>query len=372
MRDMCGICGVVRIRGEPRTVIAPEILDRMTDVMEHRGPDDRGTYAEPGVALGVRRLSIVDVDSGHQPVSNESGEIWAIQNGELYNHVALRTALSGAGHRFRSDCDTDVLPHLYERHGEGFPTRLRGMFGIAIWDGPRRKLVLSRDRLGIKPLYYAKCGDLLVFASELKSVLASGLVPEDLDYEAIDAYLKLGFVPGHRTPLAAVAKLEPGHSLVIEPDVVRHEKFWQFPEPTEDASLGADEHAERLRSELEESIGLRLMSDVPLGAMLSGGLDSSVIVAMMAQQMSRPVHTFAVGFREAGSADDLGDVRLVASGLGAHRHELELSLSEDGVDLPELVWALDEPRADLSSLGFLALSELAARHVTVALSGQGA
>jgi asparagine synthase (glutamine-hydrolysing) len=231
--------------------------------------------------------------------------------------------------------------------------------------------VIARDRLGIKPLYFARSGDLLVFASELKSLLASGLVAPELDYEAIDAYLSLGFVPGPRTPLAGVSKLLPGHRLVIADRAVRIERYWAFPEP-EPGDLGEDEYAERLLAELEESVRLRLMSDVPLGAMLSGGIDSSVIVALMARNMSEPVKTFSVGFREAGDENELARARAVADFFGTDHHELELSLADQDVDLAELVWHLDEPLADLSALGFLTLSELAARHVTVALSGQGA
>ncbi len=370
---MCGICGVIQVGGEPREVIAAPVLDRMTDAMTHRGPNDRGVYTAPGVALGVRRLSIVDVAAGHQPFSNEDGQVWAIQNGELYNHDEIRRELARSGHRFKSRCDTEVIPHLYEHAGPAFAERLRGKFGIAVWDGSRRRAVLARDRLGVKPLYYAQVGDLIVFASELKSLLASGLVEPTLDYEAIDAYLTLGFFPGPRTPLAGITKLAPGHRLVVEPSGQRLEQYWVYPSPTRDAPrLRDEEYQERLLAALEESVRLRLMSDVPLGAMLSGGLDSSVIVALMARNMRDPVKTFSVGFAEAGTGNELADARHVAEALGADHHELELSLGEQSVDVSELVWHLDEPVGDLSSLGFLALSELAAKHVTVALSGQGA
>src|SRR6185436_8951085 len=190
---MCGICGAVQIGGEPRQVIAPDVLDRMTDAMTHRGPNDRGTFQEPGVAFGARRLSVVDVEGGHQPFANEDGRIWGMQNGELYNHLAIREELGADGHVLRSRCDTEILPHLYERDGDRFPEALRGMFGAAVWDGTRRRAVIARDRLGIKPIYYAVVDDLVVFGSELKSVLASGLVPVDLDYRAIDVYLSFGF-----------------------------------------------------------------------------------------------------------------------------------------------------------------------------------
>ena len=369
---MCGICGAVQIGGDPRGLLSPAALDRMTDVMTHRGPNDRGTRLEPGVALGVRRLSIVDLEGGHQPFPNESGSIWAIQNGELYNHAALRRDLQREGHRFTSRCDTEILPHLYERYGAEFPTQLRGMFGAAVWDSLNRRLVLARDRLGIKSLYYSQVGDIVVFASELKSLLASGLVEPALDYEAIDVFLTFGFFVGAQTPLRGVSKLLPGHRLVIDEDGARAEQYWRYPEPAPAHGVGADEAAQRLLEVLEDSVRARLMSDVPFGAMLSGGLDSSLIVALMARNSNDPVKTFSIGFTEDEMGNELDDARFVASVFGTEHHELELSLGADAVELEELVWHLDEPMSDLSALGFYALSELASRHVTVALSGQGA
>lgn len=368
---MCGICGVVQVRGEPRPVLEMDRLDRMIDLMRHRGPNDRGKYVEDGVALGVRRLSIIDVSDGHQPFATEDRRIHAIQNGELYNHAGVRDALLAKGHSFATRCDTEILPHLYEEYGDAFPQHLRGMFAVAVWDGVARRAVIARDRLGIKPLYYAEVGDLVVFASELKSVLASGLVPLDLDYGAIEAFLTLGFFPAPLTPLRAVRKLRPGHALIVAGGKVEIESYWQHPSASP-VAMSVQESGERLLEELDRSVEMRLMSDVPLGAMLSGGIDSSVIVALMARHMSNPVKTFSIGFREAGDSNELAAARVVANRFGTDHHELELSFDEQAVDLSELVWYMDEPLADLSSLGFLALSELAATHVTVALSGQGA
>jgi asparagine synthase (glutamine-hydrolysing) len=370
---MCGICGVIQVGGEPRAVLAHGVLDRMTDVMRHRGPNDRGTHEAPGVALGARRLSIVDVEGGRQPVRSEDETVWAAQNGELYNHLELRRQLDGDGHRFASRCDTEILPHLYERDGERYPERLRGKFATAVWDGQRRRAVLARDRLGVKPLYWARRGDLVLFGSELKSLLASGVIEPELDYEAIDAYLTFGFLPGPRTPLAGVHKLLPGHRLVVDEAGARSEAYWRYPEPqVAEPRLAEQEYAQRLLELLEESVRLRLMSDVPLGAMLSGGLDSSLIVALMARNMAEPVKTFSVGFKEAGAGNELANARLVAEAFGTDHHEVELSLTDDLVGLAELVWFLDEPLSDLSAVGFYALSRLAAKEVTVALSGQGA
>ena len=269
-------------------------------------------------------------------------------------------------------CDTEILPHLYEREGAAFARSLWGKFAIAVWDGRRGRTVLARDRLGIKPLYYAQVGDLVVFASELKSLLASGLIVPRLDYEAIGSYLTLGYVPAPRTPLAGVSKLPPAHALIIDDSGVREERYWDYPTPAPDYSLDEREAGEQLMTKLEAAVKRRLMSDVPLGAMLSGGLDSSLIVALMARNMSDPVKTFSVGFVESGPDNELSDAQFVADTFGTDHHALELSMSEQAVSLDELAWWMDEPLADLSALGFLALSQLASQHVTVALSGQGA
>jgi asparagine synthase (glutamine-hydrolysing) len=368
---MCGIAGAFRIDGATPPPLAEHVLRRMTDQIDYRGPDDAGYVSADGCSLGARRLSIIDVAGGHQPFSDESGRVWAAQNGEIYNHDALRAELAARGHLLRSRCDTEVLPHLYEEHGPALADRLRGMFAVAVWDRTRRTGVLIRDRLGIKPLYYAVVGDVVVFGSELKSVIASGLVDDELDLDAIAAYLTLGYVPSPMTPLKGVRKLNPGERLVIEDGLLRIERWWTYPAPDpQPPALPVEEWSELLLGRLEDAVRMRLMSDVPLGAMLSGGLDSSLVVALMARQMDRPVQTFAVGF--AGEDSELPDARRVAEFNGAEHRELEISLSSDFNLMRRLIWHLDEPLADLSSIGFLALSELASDHVTVALSGQGA
>jgi asparagine synthase (glutamine-hydrolysing) len=298
--------------------------------------------------------------------------VWAVQNGELYNHEAIRDDLVHRGHRFTSRCDTEILPHLYEEAGVAFAERLHGKFGIAVWDERRRRAVIARDRLGVKPMYYAHVDDVVVFASELKSLLASGLIAADLDFEAIEAYLTLGFVPAPMTPLAKVKKVMPGERVIVEPDGVRLERYWEYPKPDADLASSPADLAEGLLERLEDAVRMRLMSDVPLGAMLSGGLDSSLIVALMARNMSEPVKTFSIGFTDDGVANELADASYVASVFGTDHHELEIPYGQNEIQLSDLVWALDEPVADLSSLGFLSISKLAARHVTVALSGQGA
>jgi asparagine synthase (glutamine-hydrolysing) len=369
---MCGICGVIQVGGEPREVVMPRTLDAMTVAMIHRGPDDSGAYSAPGIALGVRRLSIVDVAGGHQPFLSEDRAVVAIQNGELYNHAELRHELRREGHSLSTRCDTEILPHLYERDGVDFPRRLRGKFGIAVWDERRRCAVLARDRLGVKPLYWARRGDLVVFSSELKSLLASGIVEPEVDAEAIDLYLSLGFIPGPRTPFVGVGKLSPGSILQIDQSGVREHAYWDLPQPAPDpVPRRVDEYADELLELLRAAVHDRLMSDVPLGAMLSGGLDSSLIVALMAEASANQVMTFSVGFREDKS-NELADARRVASLFGCAHHDLELSVTDAALDLDELVWHLDEPVADLSALGFDHLCRLAAQHVKVALAGQGA
>ena len=369
---MCGITGAFAIDGAAGAPVPRDVLERMTASIEHRGPDDAGLVLDDAVALGARRLSIVDVSGGHQPMANETGEVWGAQNGEIYNHESLRQDLGAAGHAFRSRCDTEVLPHLWEEYGPDLCRLLRGKYGIAVWDSRHRRGLLARDRLGIKPLYYAECDGLVVFGSELKAVVASGLVSDELDNDAIAAYLTLGFMPAPLSPLADVRKLMPGERLVVGEGRVLRERYWTYPSPGNHLEIDEHEAAERLLQGLDDSVRMRLMSDVPLGAMLSGGLDSSLIVALMARHMNEPVKTFAVGFSGDAKGNELGDARRVAAALGTEHHELELPLASSREELARLVWHMDEPVADLSALGFMSLCGLASSHVTVALSGQGA
>ena len=356
---MCGITGAFRISGGDSAPLPEYVLRRMAAQIEYRGPDDAGFVSGAGCSLGARRLSIIDVEGGHQPFANESGRIWAAQNGEIYNHAALRAELESRGHRLRSRCDTEVLPHLYEEHGPELSERLRGMFavrGLGPGSPPRRAGARPAGdqaallRRGRGP------GRLRLGAQVPDRQRARG---RELDPEAIAAYLTLGFVPSPLTPLRQVRKLNPGERLVVEDGRVRVERWWRYPapEPQAEPSLSEAEWSELLLARLEESVRMRLMSDVPLGAMLSGGLDSSLIVALMAGMMDRPVQTFAVGF--AGEDSELPDARRVAEFCGAEHHELEVDLTSDPETLSRLTWHLDEPLADLSSLGFLALSELA-------------
>jgi asparagine synthase (glutamine-hydrolysing) len=370
---MCGITGAFALNPRAACPLDEATLRRMTEVMAYRGPDDAGHVFAGGAALGARRLSIVDIEGGHQPFANERRTVWGMQNGEIYNHDGLRDGLRAGGHEFRSRCDTEVLPHLFEERGPELIGQLRGKFAVAVWDEERRRGVIARDRLGIKPLYWARSGDTLVFGSELKCVIASGLVTPELDGEALAAYLAFGFVPAPMTPLAQVRKLMPGERLVVENGGIRLERYWDYPTtPAPPQPRSAARAVAEFRDVLDEAIESRLMSDVPLGAMLSGGLDSSLIVALMRRHLDEPVKTFAIGFSGGDGPNELSDARRVADALGTDHHELEIPLGTATGDLDRVVWHNDEPIADLSALGFLALSELASRHVTVALSGQGA
>ena len=369
---MCGICGIAASdpRARPLNI---STLAAMTSAIEHRGPDEAGHGIHAGVALGMRRLSIIDVAGSHQPVATEDEQVTAVFNGELFNFPELRAELVGKGHTLATHGDSETIVHLYEEHGPDFVRRLRGMFAIALWDKPRRRLVLARDRMGVKPLYYAHTPEGLAFASEVKALLAGGLVRAELDPLGAELFLAHGFVPGPYTLFAGVRKLEPAALMVFEDGkIVDHRPYWNpWEEGPPREALAWEEEQERLMELLRESVRARMISDVPLGVMLSGGLDSSLITALMAEQSSRPVQTFSIGFAE-DQVSELGDAEMVAKRFGTDHHALVTSASEHVGLLDEAIWHLEGPIADVSCLGFILLSRLAREHVTVALSGQGA
>lgn len=368
---MCGICGVGGYGGEQP--IASQALEAMIAAIVHRGPDDAGRYLAPGIALGMRRLSIIDVAGSHQPLANEDSTVRTVFNGEIFNFPELRRMLERRGHRLASQGDTETIVHLYEDHGLDFPRHLRGMFAIALWDASRRRLVLVRDRMGVKPLYYARCASGLAFASEVKSLIAGGLVEPALDHLAAELLLAYGYVPGPRTLFRGVSKLAPASLLVWhDGEVVEERQYWTPGEspPVRDGSWEGDQR--QLLELLRESVRARMISDVPLGVMLSGGLDSSLITALMTEHSSSPVKTFSIGFAEDREANELGNAKRVADRLGTDHHELLTSATAHPALLDDALVHLEEPIADLSFVGFLLLSRLARQHVTVALSGQGA
>jgi asparagine synthase (glutamine-hydrolysing) len=361
---MCGIAGTLRLRSEP---VTRDEVARMCAVLRHRGPDDEGIHVDGAVGIGMRRLSIIDLATGRQPLANEDGTVWTVFNGEIYNFPELRTELAARGHVFATASDTEVIVHLYEEHGTGFVERLRGMFALAVWDARRRRLVLARDRLGIKPLYYAQTVKGLLFGSELKALLAAGL-RRDVDRQALHDYLSLGYVPGPRTIFAGARKLPPAHLLICERGTVTVRPYWSLAYRPAPAWSDA-EAAARLRDLLRDTVRRHLMSDVPLGVFLSGGVDSSTLVALMREIGGGPIRTFSIGFDEA-SYDELGVAREVARRFGTEHHELVVR--PDAVDLvPALVRAFDEPFADSSAVPVYCVSRLAREHVTVVLSGEG-
>jgi len=359
---MCGICGIVSASGPAD----PQRLERMSAKLVHRGPDSDGSFLDGPVGLAARRLAIIDLAGGDQPIANEDGTVTVVQNGELYNYPELRTELERAGHRFRTSCDTEVLVHLYEQEGEAFARRLRGMFAVALWDAPRRRLVLARDRYGIKPLYYRAEGGGLEFASELRS-----LPRGEIDLDALEAFLAFNSIPAPLTIFRETRKLPPGHALVWENGQTRLERYAR-PAPAPATELREDDEAElveELRARLRDSVRAHLLSDVPVGVLLSGGIDSSALAALAAQETAEPVRTFSIGFEER-SFDELSDARLVAERYGTHHRELVLR-PDAALLLPALADAFDEPFADSSALPTYLVSQLAAEDVKVALSGEG-
>ena len=365
---MCGIAGELQL--QPGARASAERVRAMCDVIVHRGPDDFGAHTDREVALGMRRLSIVDVAAGHQPLGNEDGSVQVVCNGEIYNYPTLRDELLARGHQLRTHSDVEVITHLYEEGGVDALARLDGMFAFALWDARERRLVLGRDRVGIKPLYLAEVGGRLVFGSEAKCLLVGGLDPQ-IDVQALHDYLTLGYVPGPASMFAGARQLPPGHLLVASPgQPVRVQPFWQLRGHVDGAPVRSETEwqAELVRT-LTAAVESHLMSDVPLGVFLSGGLDSGSIVALMHELGVTPIRTFTIGFAEK-SFSELDVAREVAKRYGTEHHELVVR--PDAVSLlPRLVRMFDEPFADSSAIPVWHLSELARRHVTVVLSGEG-
>jgi asparagine synthase (glutamine-hydrolysing) len=367
---MCGICGIAAGgAGGPD----PDALAAMSATLVHRGPDDDGHVITGPVGLAARRLSIIDLAGGHQPIASEDGRVHVVQNGEIYNHAELRAELEAAGHRFRTRCDTEVIVHLFEEHGDGFAERLRGMFAIALWDGRAGRLVLARDRFGIKPLYYREDAEGgLTFASELKALMALPDFDRGLDLRALEALLAFNSIPGPLTIFEGVHKLQPGHLLSWEPGRGTRVRQYAQVKPVSAEELRGDsaaELADELRERLRDSVRAHLVSDVPVGVLLSGGVDSATLTALAAEESGERVRTFSIGFRER-SFDELERARLVATRYDTDHHELIVE-PDVGEVLTELAEVFDEPLADSSALPTYLVSQLASQHVKVALSGEG-
>ena len=362
---MCGIAGFIGIQRSRDN--SEELIDSMCKVIRHRGPDDQGVWVGDGAALGMRRLSIIDLAGGHQPIFNEDQSILIVFNGEIYNYRELGKELQERGHRFTTNSDTEVIVHAYEEYGDDCVKHLRGMFTFAIWDRKRQRLLAARDRFGKKPLNYYWDGQRLIFGSEIKSILEAG-IPREINSIALDEYLVYGYVPTPNTLFKGVLKLPAAHILIYEDGHISTKRYWDLPfTPTcQDDEATA---IERTRALLKDAVQVRLMSEVPLGAFLSGGVDSSVVVGLMSQMMSQPVKTFSIGFEE----DDFSELpyaRKVAKHFGTDHHEFFVRPELVSV-LPQLVWAFDEPFADASMLPTYYVSKLAREHVTVVLTGDG-
>jgi asparagine synthase (glutamine-hydrolysing) len=366
---MCGLTGIFDTRG--RRAIDRAILARMNESQHHRGPDDAGFHVEPGIGLGFRRLSIIDLSTGHQPLYNEDGSICVVFNGEIYNYQELIPELAAAGHVFRTKSDTEVIVHGWEEWGEACVERFRGMFAFALWDRNRETLFLARDRLGVKPLFYALLPDgQLLFGSELKSLLAHGALVRDIDPFAIEDYFAFGYIPDPRTIFRGASKLPPAHTMTIRrgQPVPKPREYWDVAF-TLDRRITEGEACEELRARLAESVKLRLISDVPLGAFLSGGVDSSAVVATMAGLSSEPVNTCSIAFSDP-AYDESAYAQMIADRYGT-RHFVDRVESEDFDLIDDLARVYDEPYADSSAIPTYRVCQLARRHVTVALSGDG-
>jgi len=366
---VCGIAGFYSHRNYYISEERARLIDRMCRVISHRGPDDQGVMVKDQIALGMRRLSIIDLEGGHQPISNEDGNVTVVFNGEIYNHRELRLDLEGRGHHFQTDSDTESIVHAYEEYGPACVEGFRGMFAFALWDEREQTLFIARDRVGKKPLYYTLTPQgSFVFGSELKSLLEHPETGREISTEALDAYLTFGYVPDPLSIFRDVHKLPPGHYLTFADGQVSIHQYWDFQyEPAQ--TRREEDYIEELQALLDESVRIRLMSDVPLGAFLSGGIDSSAVVGLMSRHLNQPVKTFSIGFRE-DSFDELKYARVAARHFGTDHHEFIVTPEICSI-VDELVWHFDEPFADVSAIPTYMVSKLAREHVTVVLSGDG-
>ncbi len=367
---MCGIYGILGIEGPART--DPAVLERMGNAIRHRGPDDSGAYSDDRIRLGMRRLSIIDVSGGHQPIASEDGNVVVVCNGEIYNFQALRRELEIVGHRFSSHSDTECIVHLYEQEGDAFLNRLEGMFGLALWDKRRRRLILARDALGIKPLYYGTVGSELVFASEAKAMLSMPGFQCEVDRSSLTQFLAVGYVSAPNSMFVGLNKLAPGSALFVENGSMEIRRFWRL-DPGIVETRSEREWTDDIRSEMERSVREQMISDVPIGAFLSGGLDSSSIVALMSRNSDQPVRTYSIGFSGSSGAalyNELPFARTVAEACGTQHREIVVQPDVAAL-LPHLIWHLDEPIADAAFITTFLVSKFAREDVTVILSGVG-
>jgi asparagine synthase (glutamine-hydrolysing) len=366
---MCGICGKLEFDSEAR--VAPGLLKHMADAIVHRGPDDDGYYVKGPIGLGFRRLSIIDLSGGHQPLANEDDSIWIVFNGEIYNYQELRVLLLAKGHVFKTQSDTEVIVHLYEEYGSDCLEKLRGMFGFAIWDSKKKSLFLARDRVGIKPLYYYMGEHFVSFASEMKAILADPAVRREVDPAMIDRFLTYFYVPGPSTLLRNFFKLEPGHWLLVRDGKIQVQSYWDIDfQPTDD-HLSAQALDQKVVDLLDEAVQLHMISDVPVGFLLSGGVDSTAMLSLASKKTDKPISSYTIGFEHPGVVDERPFARMAAERFGSKYYEISISAKEFASFLPEYVWYMEEPVCEPASVALYYVSKLASQYVKVLISGEG-
>lgn len=367
---MCGICG--KLNFDRQQPIEQGLIHRMMDVIKHRGPDGSGEFVSGPIGLGHRRLSIIDINTGIQPMANEDESVWVVYNGEIYNFQALRTELEAKGHQFKSSSDTEVIVHLYEELGDQCVTRLRGMFAFALWDKKHQRLLLARDRVGVKPLYYANTGQALIFGSEIKSLLVEPTVERHLNPFALDKFLTYYYLPGNETLLEGIAKLEPGHYLTVEGGQVSIRQYWDLHFAAKPAPQSFDDAVDRLRGLLFKTVKDHMISDVPVGVLLSGGVDSTGLLSYAVQETAKPIHTFTMGFSGEGFQDERPYAKLAAQKFGTIHHDISMGVDDFRDFLPNYVWHMEEPVCEPPAVALYFVCQLAQQHsVKVLLSGEG-
>jgi asparagine synthase (glutamine-hydrolysing) len=368
---MCGICG--KLEFDPEARVAPHLVKRMADAIVHRGPDDEGFYVKGQIGLGFRRLSIIDLGGGHQPLANENDSVWIIFNGEIYNYQELRAELVSKGHIFRTKSDTEVIVHLYEEYGRDCVQKLRGMFAFAIWDSVRKSLFLARDRVGIKPLYYCLGKNFLSFGSEMKAILVDPAVRREINPAMIDRFLTYYYSPGSETMFRNVFKLDPGHWLAVQDGKIQIQCYWDLEFQAGDNHESPETLEQQLGDLLDQSVQLHMISDVPVGFLLSGGVDSTAMLSLASKKTDKPISSYTVGFSSPGPGlvDERPFARMAAGKFGSRHHEISISAQEFASFLPEYVRYMEEPVCEPAAVALYYVSKLARQHVKVLISGEG-
>jgi asparagine synthase (glutamine-hydrolysing) len=366
---MCGICG--KILFDPNARIDPALIKRMADTIAHRGPDDEGYYISGNAGLGHRRLSIIDLSTGKQPLGNEDSTVWVVFNGEIYNYVELRETLISKGHVFRTKSDTEVIVHAYEEYGEGALEKLRGMFAFALWDDRKKKLLLARDRVGIKPVYYTIGPDALLFASEIKAILADPSVSREINYRAVDIFFTYLYPLGPDTLFKDIFKLQPGHYLVLKDGKVSIKQYWDLEFPEHPLEISFDKALENVHELLARVVRDHMISDVPVGFLLSGGVDSTALLNYAVHETDKKISSFTIGFSDPSVVDERKYAKLAADTFGTTHYDMTITAKDFFEFLPRYVWHMEEPVCEPPAVSLFFVTELARKHVKVLISGEG-